>query len=94
MNGKMKVLKAVDIPNLIGSKIKTKYFGYRGQNGEDEFVVGEVKRKEWIPRYEPFVDELYTADGRNTYIRHHHCLGNDFFSCSDSDREVYYEVIE
>jgi len=46
MNGKMKVLKAVDIPNLIGSKIKTKYFGYRGQNGEDEFVVGEVKRKE------------------------------------------------
>jgi hypothetical protein len=41
-NRTAKVLTLEIAKNLIGKKINTIYFGYRGQDGVDEFVVGNV----------------------------------------------------
>lgn len=90
----MKELKADIVHSIKGKRIRTKYYGYRGQDGEDEFIVGEIRKTKWIPGFEPYINELFTKEGRNTCIRQHYCLGNDFFSCSDSDRVVYYEIID
>ena len=79
---------------LKGKKIETIYFGYRGQDGVDEFVVGDLVKKEWIEGYDPFVLEMFTADGRGTNIRAHSINGYEVFSCSDSDRYVYFIEIE
>ena len=44
--GKTKFLTKKDIQQLVGQKIKTIYFGYAGQDGVDEFVVGRIA-SEW-----------------------------------------------
>lgn len=44
--GKTKFLSKKDAQKLKGKKIKTIYFGYAGQDGVDEFVVGEIA-SEW-----------------------------------------------
>lgn len=79
------------IPALIGKKIATLYFGYRGQDGFKEFVVGEVIQER------PGVLALVDDKGKNTFIRIHENepYGADgIFTCSDSDREVYYILCE
>lgn len=42
-NGTAKVLTLEIAKTLIGKKIQTKYFGYKGQNGIETFVVGGFK---------------------------------------------------
>ena len=44
--GKTKFLTKKDAQQLAGKKIKTIYFGYAGQDGVDEFVVGRIA-SEW-----------------------------------------------
>lgn len=45
--GHLSTLTIADIPNLIGKRIQTIYFGYRGQDGVKDFVVGEII-SEWV----------------------------------------------
>ena len=79
----------VDIAkSLFGKRIQTVYAGYRGQDGDDDFIVGEIKREVYANGKEGEIC-LFTADGRNTYIRAHE-FNNGAFTCSDSDRFVYY----
>jgi hypothetical protein len=91
--GNAKVLTYETVKSLRGKKIATLYFGYMGQNGFDEFVVGEIIT---VFKYghESQVRYLLREDGTDTYIRHHFMMGNDFLSCSDSDREVYFIELE
>lgn len=91
--GTAKVLTESAAIAMRGKKIATLFFGYRGQNGLDEFIVGDIVKKDWIKGYEPSIKELYSADGRMIH-RLHYMLGNSFFSGSDSDREVYYIELE
>ena len=105
--------------SLIGKRIQTVYSGYRGQDGDDTFVIGDVvseleyyrnlkeecyendpKFKNRAEYWESYMSEkqlseakskmvLITADGRNTFI-YAHSFNNGAFTCSDSDRFVYY----
>lgn len=91
-NKSAQILTTIDAENLRGKKIATIYFGYHGQDGIDEFVIGDVK-KEIFPSGKEGHLCLYTAEGRNTYIRAH--KENDgVFTCSDSDRYVYFIEVE
>lgn len=87
-SGNAKVLTLETALDLKGKKIATIYFGYKGQDGIDEFIVGEVKREIYANGKEGQLC-LYTSDGRNTYIRAHEENGGAF-TCSDSDRFVYF----
>lgn len=89
-NKTAKVLTVDLATELKGRKIATLYFGYRGQDGFDEFVVGDIVKRNWIENFDPFVNELFTADGRNTFIRAHSINEGDVFTCSDTDRFVYF----
>ena len=113
----------VDIAkSLIGQRIQTVYSGYRGQDGDDSFVIGQVVSE--LEYYRNLKEECYqndpkfnnraeywesymtekqlsehrnkmviiTADGRNTFIYAHHS-NNGAFTCSDSDRFVYYVAV-
>lgn len=78
-----------DLANeLKGKKIATIYFGYKGQDGIDEFIVGEVKHEIYATGKEGKLC-LFTSDDRNTYIRAHE-ENEGAFTCSDSDRFVYF----
>lgn len=39
---KLPALHTSDFPEIIGKRIQTIYFGYRGQDGIDDFIVGEM----------------------------------------------------
>lgn len=100
-----KVLTMETAKTLAGKKIKTAYFGYRGQDGVDEFVVGKIVPSEslWANQDPDFIKrmiksygecfELLAEDGRATAIR---CYPKSYefseptFHCSDSDREVFF----
>lgn len=108
-NGTAKILTLNSIESLKGKRIATIYFGYEGQDGIDEFVVGDLKTSlELMPedahaRSNPRLVKaasnkllLHTADGRNTCI--FHCTNEAYhrdgeFACSDTDRYVYYVVL-
>jgi hypothetical protein len=77
--------------SLIGQRIQTVYSGYSGQDGGDNFVIGEIKREIYGNGKEGEIC-LFTIDGRNTYIRAH-AFNNGEFTCSDSDRFVYYVAV-
>lgn len=109
--------------SLIGKRIQTVYSGYRGQDGDDTFVIGQVvseleyyrnlkeecyqnnpKFKNRAEYWESYMNErqlseaknkmvLITDDGRNTFI-YAHPFNNGAFTCSDSDRFVYYVVVD
>lgn len=87
-NKTAQVLTLEAAKQLKGKKIATIYYGYRGQDGVDEFVVGEVKREIYGNGQEGEIC-LFTADGRNTFIRAYE-INDGIFSCSDFDRYVYY----
>jgi len=110
----------VDLANeLKGRKIATIYFGYRGQDGIDNFIVGEVKSeyqqaetitegfekegnqaRRWdavmstsqLNKYKSTM-LILTAEGRNTFIRAHE-ENHGAFTCSDTDRFVYFVEVE
>ena len=77
---------------LIGKEIKTHYYGYRGQDGTDQFVVGEIineyelgKREGWNDHWnEQQIEKgksqlrIITADDRNTFISCH--LNEGYFN--------------
>jgi len=73
---------------LKGRKIATIYFGYRGQDHNDEFIVGDIVN-DYTDHNAFMVRTLKTAEGRNTYIRLH-VENRGGFTCSDSDRFVYF----
>lgn len=87
-NKTAKVLTVDLATELKGRKIATLYFGYRGQDGFDEFVIGDVKREIYGNGNEGRIC-VFTADGRNTYIRSHE-ENHGALTCSDSDRFVYF----
>jgi hypothetical protein len=94
-SGHAKILTTWDAERLKGKRIRTVYLGYRGQDGVDEFVVGDIIDRDWIPGFEPKVKELLTQEGKPTHIRNHYMLtGDDVFTCSDIDRLVYYVEVE
>jgi hypothetical protein len=87
-NGTAKILTTSIAEELKGKTISTIYFGYRGQDGIDEFVVGEVKNEIYASgKIGPLC--LFTSDGRNTFIRAHE-VNCSAFTCSDIDRFVYF----
>ena len=109
----------VDIAkSLKGKRIATIYFGYRGQDGIDEFTVGEIVSELDLARqetsysqidsrfpnraeyWESYMTEaqlkevksrlmLLTEEGRNTQI-FADPYNNGEFTCSDSDRNVFF----
>jgi len=88
--GQLKALSFADAKNLKGKRIQTIYFGYKGQNGVDDFVVGDIKK-------ESDYFELLRADGTSTFIRSFKKIFSDEqddFTCSDSDRYVYYREVK
>lgn len=85
-NKTAKVLTVDLAKELKGRKIKTIYFGYRGQDGTDEFIIGDI-----LP--EPNKQCLYTSTGRNTYM-YAHSSNHGAFTCSDIDRFVYFIEVE
>jgi len=119
-NKSAKIL-TIDIANqLKGKRIATIYFGYHGQDGIDEFIVGDIiseldynrnlqedcfvnhpkgykNRAEYWESYmtsdqlKKYRNQylLLAVDGRNTWIRAHE-ENDGAFTCSDSDRFVYY----
>lgn len=90
-NEKLQALTINAAKDLKGKRIRTFYFGYWGQDGLDEFVVGEVKPEIYHGGKEgPLC--LFTEGGRNTYIRAHK-ENEGFMTCSDSDRFVVYMEI-
>lgn len=117
-NGTAQILTVNLAKKLKGKKIITKYFGDKGQNGVDEFVIGDIlseydsatkniddkiwKQGSQAKYWESYMSkekiqekketlELFTEDGRNTYIRAH-SFNDGAFTCSDSDRFVYFIV--
>lgn len=78
--------------SLNGKRIQTVYAGYCDQDGTDDFIVGEIKR-ETYPNGKQGEICLFASDGRNTYIRAH-SFNEGYFTCSDSDRFVFYVVID
>ena len=109
--------------SLLGQRIQTVYSGYRGQDGDENFVIGQVvseleyyrnlkeecyqnnpKFKNRAEYWESYMTEkqlsehrnkmvIITADGRNTFI-YAHSFNDGSFTCSDSDRFVYYVVVD
>ncbi len=86
--GKAKILTIEGAKALIGKKIKTFYFGYNGQNGQDEFEIGKIEREIYQNGKEGEIT-IFDSTGRNTYIRSHK-ENAGAFSCSDSDRFVFF----
>ncbi len=90
-NGTAQILTLDLATALKGKEIATIYFGYKGQDGFKQFVVGEIieERKQVLA--------LLDNTGKNTYIRIHtdEPYGADgVFTCSDSDRIVYFLPIK
>lgn len=85
--------------SLIGKEIITHYSGYRGQDGDDRFVVGDIVSEEFLGATEGWDGSkdtlvILTADGRNTWIKCHvnsKLYDEPTFTCSDADREVFYQ---
>jgi hypothetical protein len=87
-NKSAKLLTTEIAYQLKGKRIATIYFGYDGQDGIDEFFIGEIKPEIHVNGKEGHIC-IFTTDGRNTFIR---ALKENegIFTCSDSDRFVYF----
>jgi len=98
--GKAKVLTLELARQLKGKRINTVYFGHNGQNGYNDFVVGDVVLRHTLfgnqdPEFqkEAAVNyanqfELLAAEGSPTCIRT--TQRTNQFHCSDGDRLVYF----
>ena len=85
-----RILTKEDALMLRGKKISTIYFGYKGQDGVDEFIVGDVKR-ETHPNGSIGRMALFTEDGRctNMFLDEGGYYPDRFY-CTDADRYVYF----
>lgn len=96
----MNTLTLKEAKSLIGKEIITHYSGYRNQDGDDQFVVGEIVSEEFLGAMEGWTGNkdtlvILTADGRNTFIKCHtnsKLYDEPTFTCSDADREVFFEL--
>lgn len=98
--GKTKTLTLELAKELKGKRIQTIYFGYRGQDGVDDFIVGDIVLQHTLfgnqdPEFQKEAAikyanefELLTAEGKPTYIRTTKFTNE--FHCSDSDRLVQF----
>lgn len=109
-DGTAKQLTLECIPHLIGKKIQTKYYGYQGQDGIDEFIVDKLVLSHSLwgnqsPEYhkeQAFKnpsDYFYNMAllGANNYVTNINGNARSNISnmwCSDSDRYVLYIEIE
>lgn len=78
---------------LKGKRINVYEEGYKDQCFRYELIVGDIIEQDWIQGYEPKIKVLTDSDGNTTTIRMHYMLGNNHFSCTDSDRVIRYVVI-
>ena len=107
--GKLETLTVAKAKQLKGKKIQTIYFGYAGQDGADEFVIGEIVKSHTLfgnqdPEFQSTASKKYyydydllAEDGRQTFIRTNTNPlnpNNGVFWCSDSDRFVYFRLVE
>jgi hypothetical protein len=107
-NGTAQYLTLDHIESLKGKRIITKYFGYRGQDGIDSFVVDKAVPAHTLwgnqapefhaqkatenPREYHNKIELVGEDDYRTYMR---CYTDEgLFWCSDSDRFVQFVIAE
>lgn len=115
-NGTAKTLTLAEAKTLIGRRIRIIYFGYAGQDGIDEFIIGGISNQlayadkcpmnNWSSMgayWRSYMNATQLASYENTLILLDNC-GNDTciychdegffneltFTCSDSDRQVYY----
>lgn len=90
-NGEAKVLTVEAAKGIKGKKINWMYFGYQANtNVVNTTIVGDIKGGE--NRL-----ELLDIKGMPTYMYAHldsKYYSESTFTCSDSDREVYYIVCE
>jgi hypothetical protein len=84
---KLNLLTSSVFPKLKGKRIQTIYFGYKGQDGVDDFIVGEL-----VYDNRGFYT-IYTDNGRDTYIRTDK-YSQELFWCSDSDCFVQFKIVE
>lgn len=104
-NKTAQVLTLENAKALQGKRIQTIYFGYRNQDGADDFIVGEIvdttkffgnQNPEYINEYKQRhgeVLELTTAEGKQTYMRAH-AENKGIFTCSDIDRYVFFIQVD
>lgn len=86
-NGELQTISIENINSLTGKRIQTLYFGYDGQDGVDDFTVGEIVKKG---------DDLtiIADDGRDTGIRYSEKYDFDgLFYCTDVDRAVFFRKV-
>lgn len=105
-NKKAQILTIEKAKELKGKRIITMYFGYNGQDGTDDFIVGDLvlshtlwgnqdphfhNEKSQNPEYHTKVN-LLTQEGKNTHIfgALNNYFGYSSMFCSDLDREVYF----
>jgi len=91
-NGEAKILTVESAKSLKGKSIKWMYFGYKANfNVVQTTVVGDIV-EDGKNRL-----ELLDSKGMPTYIYAHldsKIYEEPTFTCSDSDREVYYLLCE
>jgi len=108
-NDKLELLTIEKAIELKGKRIQTIYFGYNGQDGVNDFIVGEIVphhtiignqdeefQKKAKEKYKYDFD-LLTIKNKETYIRVNTMPSNpnkSTFYCSDSDRLVSYRIVE
>lgn len=67
--GELETLTVDIARSLQGKKIQTIYFGYKGQDGVDEFIVGELKTKYEIAQEQQVEGFESRADGWDKRMR-------------------------
>lgn len=107
-NGTAQYLTIDHIESLKGKRIITKYFGYRGQDGVDSFVVDKVVpcHTTWKNRDAEYhakkaaenpreYNDKVTIIGAGDYMTCINCYTDEgVFWCSDSDRYIKFVVAD
>lgn len=68
-NNQLQVLTAELAQNLIGKKISTLHFGYRGQDGVDTFTIGDIQSKYEIAKNQELDGYLSRAEYWESYMK-------------------------
>lgn len=67
-DGTAKILTVEAAKSLIGKKIQTIYFGYSGQDGVDEFIVGNISNALELAEKSPIEGYNNRADYWKSYM--------------------------
>ena len=82
-----------DAISLYGKRIATLLYYEDETIGYNEFIVGKIVIKEWIPGLENSVKELLDIHGNTTLFRLHYLLGKTYFTNSSKLFPVYYILL-